>query len=43
MRLLHGRAGTLAQARLGEISMNASDIIDSLPRAFMETTGEARR
>lgn len=34
--LLHGRAGRRAQARLGEISMNASDIIDELPGAFIE-------
>ena len=38
--MLHGRAGTLAQQRLGEVSMNAADIIDELPQAFMEATGE---
>lgn len=38
--LMHGRAGQLAQRRLGEIAMNASDIIDDLPGAFMEATGE---
>lgn len=34
--MLHGRAGTRAQARLGAYSMNAGDIIDELPSAFME-------
>ena len=41
--MLHGRAGALAQEKLGEYSMNAGDIIDELPRAFMEATGEAAR
>lgn len=34
--MLHGRAGVLAEERLGAYSMNATDIIDELPRAFME-------
>lgn len=31
---LHGEAGDLARNKLGEIAMNASDIIDQLPSAF---------
>lgn len=31
---LHGLAGDIAAQRLGEISLTASDIIDSLPEAF---------
>ena len=34
--MLHGRAGVLAEERLGAYSMNAKDIIDELPHAFME-------
>lgn len=41
--MLHGRAGTLAQQRLGEVSMNAADLLDELPVAFMEATGERER
>ena len=37
--MLHGRAGVLAQEKLGEYSMNAGDIIDGLPGAFMEADG----
>lgn len=33
--VLHGAAGRYAQARMGEISMNAADIADNLPAAFM--------
>lgn len=41
--LLHGRAGARAQSRLGEVSMNASDIVTELPGAFMESMAAARR
>jgi NAD(P)H-hydrate epimerase len=37
---LHGRAGDLASERLGPISLIASDLIDYLPAAFLETTGD---
>ena len=40
--MLHGRAGVLAQEKLGEYSMNAGDIIDGLPGAFMEADGAIR-
>ena len=40
--MLHGRAGALAQEKLGEYSMNAGDIIDGLPGAFMEADGAVR-
>ena len=40
--MLHGRAGALAQEKLGENSMNAGDIIDGLPGAFMEADGAVR-
>ena len=40
--MLHGRAGALAQEKLGEYSMNAGDIIDGLPGAFMEADGAIR-
>ena len=33
---LHGRAGDLAAAALGEISLTAGDVIDYLPRAILE-------
>ena len=33
---LHGRAGDLAARRMGEISLTASDVIESLPQAFLE-------
>jgi len=33
---IHGRAGDLAAARLGQVSMMASDILDYLPQAFTE-------
>lgn len=33
---LHGRAGDLAAARLGQRSLLASDIIEALPEAFVE-------
>jgi len=33
---LHGRAGDLAAERRGEIGMIASDVVDALPRAFLE-------
>ena len=33
---LHGRAGELAAERLGEASMIASDLLDSLPDAIIE-------
>lgn len=32
---LHGKAGDLAERRRGEMAMIATDILDSLPRAFM--------
>ena len=38
---LHGCAGDIAAARLGTVSMIASDIIDSLPAAFMRYTGDS--
>jgi NAD(P)H-hydrate epimerase len=31
---LHGRAGDLARARIGEVSLIATDLLDFLPRAF---------
>jgi len=31
---LHGRAGDIAAAGLGEVSLVATDLIDALPRAF---------
>src|SRR5207237_10184328 len=31
---LHGLAGDLARNELGEVSLIASDLVDSLPRAF---------
>lgn len=34
---LHGLAGDMAAGRMGEYSMIASDIIDFLPEAFMQT------
>ena len=34
---LHGRAGELAAERLGEASMIASDLVDSIPDAIIET------
>ncbi len=40
--LLHGRAGARAQSRLGEVAMNASDIVAELPGAFMEHMAPAR-
>lgn len=40
---LHGRAGDLAAARLGQVALLASDLIDHLPAAFLadEATGRA--
>jgi len=38
---LHGRAGDIAAARLGTRSLTASDLIDSLPSAFMSLGGES--
>jgi NAD(P)H-hydrate epimerase len=35
---LHGRAGDIASQDLGEISLNATDLIDSLPEAFLSLT-----
>lgn len=35
---VHGRAGDLATARAGETSCTASDVLDSLPAAFIEVT-----
>lgn len=37
---VHGRAGDIAENRLGEIGMTSMDIVESLPEAFMEITGE---
>lgn len=34
---IHGLAGDIAAARFGQISMTATDIIDSLPEAFLRT------
>jgi NAD(P)H-hydrate epimerase len=34
---LHGRAGDIAAARLGERSLMASDIVDALPSAISIT------
>ena len=36
---LHGSAGDLAAARLGEESLIASDVIDALPDAFAALRG----
>ncbi len=37
---LHGLAGDLAAAELGEESLMASDIIDYLPKAFLKVKSE---
>jgi NAD(P)H-hydrate epimerase len=39
---LHGRAGDLAVARVGEESLVASDVIETLPEAFRDLSGSAR-
>ncbi len=39
---LHGRAGDLAVARVGEESLVASDVIETLPEAFRDLSGNAR-
>jgi len=36
---VHGRAGDLAAADLGELSLTARDLLDHLPRAFRSITG----
>jgi NAD(P)H-hydrate epimerase len=36
---LHGRAGDLAAAELGEVSMTAADVLTFLPHAFRERPG----
>jgi NAD(P)H-hydrate epimerase len=33
---LHGRAGDLAAAEVGEASLIASDLVQTIPRAFVE-------
>lgn len=38
---LHGRAGDIAAARLGEHGLIATDILDALPLAFREVVGRA--
>jgi NAD(P)H-hydrate epimerase len=38
---LHGLAGDLAAARVGEISLLASDLIEALPAAFAELLGDS--
>ena len=41
--MLHGRAGALCAGETGrKYSMNAGDIIDGLPGAFMEADGAVR-
>lgn len=37
---LHGLAGDLAAARRGEVSLAAGDLLETLPEAFAELTGE---
>ena len=37
---VHGLAGDIAARRYGEISLTASDIIEALPGAFQELTGD---
>lgn len=39
---VHGLAGDMARDRVGEISMNATDIIDSLPAAFQKLAQDSR-
>ena len=34
---VHGLAGDIAAARLGQVSLIATDIIDALPEAFLKT------
>jgi NAD(P)H-hydrate epimerase len=34
---IHGLAGDIAAAKLGQVSMIATDIINSLPEAFMRS------
>lgn len=38
---VHGLAGDLAAAELGQVSLMATDLIDALPRAFQTLCGEA--
>ena len=37
---LHGMAGDIAAEKFGEISMNASDIINSLPEAWKQLSNK---
>ena len=37
---LHGLAGDIAAENIGEISMNASDIINALPEAWKRLTNK---
>jgi NAD(P)H-hydrate epimerase len=39
---VHGLAGDIAAARLGPVSLIATDIIDVLPEAFLKTGPSAR-
>jgi NAD(P)H-hydrate epimerase len=39
---VHGRAGDLACAELGEVAMIASDVLRFLPAAFLELARETR-
>ncbi len=39
---LHGLAGDLARARVGEVSLIATDLLDELPQAFLRHVGTKR-